>query len=49
MTLEEIINHIEELANSTNNNEYNRLLELLKELRAYRNIGSVEELMDRYI
>lgn len=49
MTLEEMIIHIEELKSSTNSDEYDRLLELLKELKVYKQIGSIEEVMDKFI
>lgn len=49
MSLDEMIEHIEQLANSTNGEEYNRLLEMLKELRVYKSIGTVDEMMDKCI
>lgn len=49
MSLDEMIVHIEGLANSTCSDEFNRLLELLKELKVYKQIGSIEEVMDKFI
>lgn len=49
MSLDEMLVHIEGLANSTNIYEYNRLLELLKELKVYKQIGSIDEVMDKFI
>lgn len=49
MSLDEMIEHIEQLANSNESKEYNRLLEMLKELRVYRGIGTVDEMMDKCI
>lgn len=49
MSLDKIISRIEELASERNTDEYNRLLELLKELKVYKQIGSIEEVMDKFI